>query len=171
VKPKKGEFITMILLVLLPDQVGVLLEEGSVDVEIASFPPVLRSRWEEAGEIDIVRKPDLAKPAAKPVLAKPVLAKPVLASMAPSTKPSLAKTAPMSPMVAIENEESIDESIASSIASSIAPSIAPSIERNGRMVRAAKPSLARPSLARPSLARPSLVRPSLASTKIEEESL
>jgi hypothetical protein len=159
VKPKKGEFITMILLVLLPDQVGVLLEEGSVDVEIASFPPVLRSRWEEAGEIDIVRKPDLAKPAAKPVLAKPVLAKPVLASMAPSTKPSLAKTAPM---VAIENEESIDESIASSIA----PSIAPSIERNGRMVRAAKPSLARPSLA-----RPSLVRPSLASTKIEEESL
>ena len=62
VRPEKGDWATLFLIVMIGDRVGVIVEEGvEPAVRIASFTGRLADRWQAAGIVKLRQRPPIAE--------------------------------------------------------------------------------------------------------------
>lgn len=134
VKPP-GYFDSVMVLVVLADRVGILLEEdGNTVIQTSSLPEAVRARWESAGIVEPKKRPMPGMEEKIPVvIGQPVFqrefAKPLAAAQAPPAPPVMISQARRRPQVGVE--ESPVQPVAASVqpvAASVQPSIQPSVQ-------------------------------------------
>ena len=109
VRPERGDWDTLFLIVVLGDRIGVLVEGVEPAVQIASLTGRLAERWKEAGIVKLRRRPPIAegprasdiqaavprrRPAiiqAPPLVEKPADEQPIIEKRVPRVRPPIVK--------------------------------------------------------------------------------
>ena len=69
VRPFIGSFRSISILVFLPNQVGILVEEdGKETITIANLPEAVSQRWKQAGSVMLRNKPQIEEPIKVPLV-------------------------------------------------------------------------------------------------------
>jgi hypothetical protein len=135
VKPP-GYFDSVMILVLLADRVGILLEEdGNTVMQTGSLPEAVRARWESAGIVEPKRRPMPGIEEKQPVvIGQPAFqrefGKPLAAAQAPPAPPVMVSQARRRPQVGVEEPLAPSVQLAASILPSVQaalPSVQPSV--------------------------------------------
>ena len=107
VKPP-GYFDSVMILIVLPDRVGILLEEdGNMMIQTGSLPEAVKARWNSAGIVEPKRRPMPGMEDKMPiVIGQPVFRrefdKPLAAAQAPPAPPVMVSQARRRPQVGTE---------------------------------------------------------------------
>ena len=107
VKPP-GYFDSVMILVVLPDRVGILLEEdGNTMIQTGSLPEAVRTRWNSAGIVEPKKRPIPGMEEKMPVvIGQPAFRrefdKPLAAAQAPPAPPVMVSQARRKPQMGME---------------------------------------------------------------------